>query len=251
VVCPGEIIDFYHEEEPPVTLQVGMIANNGIVLAGDIWRYMNADANRPGSVWSADMSSKITIFENKNMAITRAHDLAQARLVSDAIAGELSSEHWRNPERTIEEIATAALATQPIWRGLQCLIVLGPPSLSLFKVQCATDPETQAKVCTCERSGGLSFAGDCHNPATFWATRYFVPNQARAWTIDELLPLATQIVVDASFITSGSIRALEVVRCDGDGFHQIETERCRVWADEAIRRSGEIERHVFAPLSTS
>ena len=78
-----------------MTLHVGMMGSNGIVLVGDVWTY--TDIKGESSVWAAEARSKITIFGG-DVAISRAHDLTQARLVSDAIGSHLTSEYWENPE---------------------------------------------------------------------------------------------------------------------------------------------------------
>jgi len=228
-----------------MTLQVGMLAKNGIVLVGDVWTY--TDAHGATSVWAAEARSKITLF-GSDLAVSRAHDLTQARMVSDAIGSNLTSEYWENPEARMEEIARSALSSECAWRGVQCLVVLRRPSLALFKVECARDPGGQQNVCSCSRSTGHVFAGDCHNPATFWATRYLLTERTTDHAIKELLPLAVQIVVDAGRINNGSIRGLEIVSCDDGGFHRLSESESRAWAIEATRRGQAIERLVTAPL---
>jgi hypothetical protein len=239
------------DEELPVTMQVGMVGNNGIVLVGDVWTYANVGSLAPPtSIWSAEALSKITIVDGANMAVSRACDMRQAKKVSDAIATELSSEHWQNPESQIERIANNALASEPTWRGVHCLIALKNP-LSLFKLECGTDPITQENVCTCSRSAGHVFAGDCHNPATFWATRYLLTEFTKDWTVAELIPLAVQIVIDAGRINSGSVRGLEIVSCDDSGFTRLSVEKRKAWAVEAEKRSSAVADLIFAPLPDS
>lgn len=113
MVCPGDACIISIQEESPLTLQVGMIANDGILLAGDVWTYVNE--NQEPKIWHGEPISKVGIYEG--MAITRAHDLQQAKMVSDAIAKELLRESWHEPEREIERIAKKALEQQVTWRG--------------------------------------------------------------------------------------------------------------------------------------
>lgn len=257
MVCVGdyetELFIERDDEEDSVTLQVGMMARDGIILAGDVWTIANvggvmaAEARRL-PVWTADATSKITITEDGSMAISRAHDMRQAQLVSDAIATELLRQYWENPEKRIEQIAEAALIPEPEGRGVHCLVALKSPTFSLFKVVCAKEQATKKMRCACTRASGQVFAGDCHNPATFWATRYLLVNPEHDPTVDELLPLAVQIVVDASQINSGSIRGLEIIVGDGDGFRRLPVEQCKAWAAEAAQRARAVEKMVMKPL---
>jgi hypothetical protein len=103
------------------------------------------------------------------------------------------------------------------------------------------------KDCICTRSSGYVFAGDCHNPATFWATRYF--DLAKTWKFEEFLPIASQIIVDAVHVNRGSIRGLELVRCDSRGIQRLSVEECKQWVRESTKRSNAIEKKIVAPLS--
>jgi hypothetical protein len=184
------------------------------------------------------------------MAISRAHDLRQARLVADAISAELSREHWGNPEQQLEAIASSALAREDTWR-VHCLVVLRYPSPSLFKIECGKDSTTRENVCFCTRALGYALGGDCHNPATFFSTRYFLSEPPKDWTVSELVPFAVQMVVDASQINSGTIRGLEVVYCDSNGFHRLSPDECRAWEIEARKRSHTIGTLITSPMPLS
>ena len=162
-------------------------------------------------------------------------------LTSQANTGKI-----QNPE--IEEIARSALASEPAWRGVHCLVVLRKPSFALFKLECAKDPSSQQNLCFCSRSTGHLFAGDCHNPATFLATRYLLTESTTDHTVEELLPLAVQIVVEAARINSGSIRGLEIVCCGSRGFNRLSESERRTWASEATRRSVAIGKLIMSPL---
>src|SRR5271157_5291772 len=133
--------------------------------------------------------------------------------------------------------------------GVCCLIGLKTPDVSLFKLECMRDSKRKPPFCVCSRAVGQVYAGDSHNPATFWATRYLsMDDPERMWSIDEALALAVQIVVDASQINNGSIRGLEIVRGNSEGFRQVTVKDCKAWAAEAIKRSRYIEKLVTSPL---
>jgi hypothetical protein len=93
--------------------------------------------------------------------------------------------------------------------------------------------------------------GDCHNPATFWSTRYFLSEPPKEWATSDLIPLAVQIVVDASQINSGTIRGLEIVYSDSDGFHRLSAEDCCAWEREARNRGAAIMNLIISPLNSA
>ena len=245
-------------EEKPMTLHVGMTTSDDAILVGDVRVYADVTVELPqqgvreSSVWHAEARSKITIADGGNIAIARAHDVTQSRLVTKAIADGLTRAYWNNPEEKLEELAAAALAGEPIWRGVHCLVALRLPSPSLFKIECAKDPTTQQNVCVCHRGDGYMVAGDSHNPSTFFGTRYLQSDPARVWTASELLPLAVQIVVDGGRVSSGPIGGLEIV-CGSSSvpFHRLSVPERQAWSAEAMRRSEKIEKIVSSPFTAT
>jgi len=240
-------------EDTRVTIHVGMLGSDGIVLAGDVQTNTEVTGQmveqaRSPLVWITEPASKIAIEQDGNVAISRARDLRQTRTVASAIAAGLSSEFWINSERKIEHIAEEALGTHP-WRASECLIALNEPYPLLLKLQCYKDPETLDNVCSCEPYIGYAFAGDCHNPATFWAARYFFRDPPKAWTVQELIPFAAQIIVDAGQINSGPIRGLEIVYSDESGFHRLPESENRAPVIEAMKRSKSAGKAITSRLS--
>jgi hypothetical protein len=67
-----------------VTIQVGMLASDGIVLVEDVWTYANVDSPvPPTSIWSAEAVSKISTVDGSNVAVARACDTSQSCVPSD------------------------------------------------------------------------------------------------------------------------------------------------------------------------
>jgi len=129
--------------------------------------------------------------------------------------------------------------------------VLKSPSRALYKVQAIHDPETSRTEITFDKFPRYAFAGDRHNPATFWASRFYSADQAKEWKVSELIPFAVQIVVDAASTNIGSISGLEVVYCDDAGFHCFSDLENRRWEAEAARRSREMESLLVSPFPES
>jgi hypothetical protein len=233
LLCPS-----LREGELRVTMQVGIVAEDGIVLASDIWTHGNVTGEMRAAsvalpVWKGEPASKI-MLSGRSVAISRAHDIRQARLVSSALAEMLPEKHFVGIEQEMERIASEALKEEPVYRGSQCLIAMLNPEPYIFRVQCATDLATNTKVCECDRSSSYLLAGDTYNPATFWSNRFLRPaHQDKKWTLRESILMATQIIVDASLINSGSIRGLEIVCGNKDGFFHIPSLQANALAHEA------------------
>ena len=122
-----------------MTMQIGIVAEDGIVLASDIWTHAEVTdeiraAARTCPVWKGEPVSKIEISRGASgIAVSRAHDLQQARLVSDAIISNLSEEYWEDPVKRLREIASDALSPHPHYKGSTCLVALMKPLPHIFK----------------------------------------------------------------------------------------------------------------------
>jgi hypothetical protein len=222
------VLDFY--EVVPVTMQIGIVASDGIVLASDIWTHTNITdemraASRARPAWKGEPVSKIAADAKSSIAISRAHDVMQARLVADAIAKNLTEDCWHNPEHKIEEIAKDSLKEERNYRGSQCLIALTKPDFRVFRVQCTQHPDTRENVCWCDSSDRYLLAGDMYNPATFWATKHLFNGSYLNWSVRDAIGIATQIIVDACSVSNGSIRGLEIAWGDKNGFRYLPSTR--------------------------
>jgi hypothetical protein len=232
-----------------MTLQIGMILREEVVLVGDIWLHREPPPPSPvkrSDAWMGERGYKVRIADDGKMAMARAIDMYQADLIWLAIREGLSSEYWENPESRIEALTNSALSSERKW-GTHCLLILCEPRPALFKIECGKDSATEKNICQCTRSAGYVFAGDCFNPATFWATRYLPTDYETEWTIEQLTLLGVHIVADASVINSGAIRGLEIVRADRKGVRRSSPEESRSFAKGAAERSRDIGALIMKP----
>jgi hypothetical protein len=83
-------------------------------------------------------------------------------------------------------------------------------------------------------------AGDIHNPATFWTTRYY-----RRAPTETLKRLAAQVVTIAGEINPAGIKGLEIAVSDASRFHLIaedENERLHAQAKALDLEAGQLIR---------
>jgi hypothetical protein len=222
-----------------MTMQVGMMASNGVVLASDTKCSRDA-LNSDGLV--ADDSygcSKIRIDDSGQIAVTCARDMIAATKVADALMSELKPELWENPEQSIREIGRNVMATVGKNLEIECLIGLAKPVPTLYKFQYVQDG---AQI-VCDRIPTFAHTGHALNAAIFWSLCHY-----RKEPIKNLMALASILVVDAAQLNSARIGGLELVYADESGFHRVPLTENERMEREAKRRSERIARQVMKPL---
>jgi hypothetical protein len=208
-------------------MQVGMIGSNGIVLASDTLQWANPLADSVPSrarvsTWMNHTMSKIKISDDRKIAISCSGSLKEAYPLADAIIAGLSEDCRQYPEGRIQEITRTFVASQPRWRGVQCLILLSEPQPALYLLECLPDELTnKAQSPQCCAVPMYAFAGDALNGAIFWAMRYYRDLPPARRSICCLKRLAAQIVADAGALNSASVGGLELVYCDESGVHSL------------------------------
>lgn len=226
-----------------MTMQVGMVANNGIVIASDTLSTREPSRNAPeGTVWYGYNGPKIVISDSCKIAVTCARDMMLASALAEALLEGLTPEHWLNLAPRIRDIASANSARRH-WGAVECLVALVEPSPALFHLQCLE----QGTETFCPQITSFGFAGDRCNAAIFWAMRYYSARSAEVRSVQSLLPLASQIIVDAGRLNSGSIGGLEIVYSDTSRFRRVAESDIRALEAQAESRSKSIEELFFSP----
>jgi hypothetical protein len=232
--------------EPPMTLHVGMVGTDGIVLAGDTLQWANplpdSIPSRAGiSTWMNHTMSKIKISDDRKIAVACAGALKEAYPLADAIIAGLSLGSRQHPEGRIQEITQTFADSQSRWRGVQCLILFSEPQPALYLLECIPDELTgKAQSPQCCAAPMYAFAGDSLNGAIFWAMRYYRILPPAKQAICYLQRLSAQIVADAGALNTGSVGGLELVYCDQSGIHSLSARENYVLLREAQERSADI-----------
>ncbi len=201
----------------PMTMQVGMLASNGIVLASDrkVTRNLTLDQTRDAANLGSDQT-KIEYRSEKRVAISCADDLDAARGLANRIMDGLIN-NCSDEGKVIEAIKQTARETFFEDRHrVQCLIAVECPEWSLFKyTYLPTDSNNPSCPWneTCEKSLSYEFAGNVTNPAIFWAGKYHDDRL----TVEQLTPIAAQLVISARNFDSYAIDGLDIVQCTDNG----------------------------------
>jgi hypothetical protein len=214
-----------------MTMQVGMVGSDGIVLASDTkWHQNDGDA-----VWQAWGSPKIAVNPSGSIAVACAKDMRKGIDMARAIFEQLGSEYWEKPELKLEEISESRSSRHSPHEA-ECLIGLAFPTPRIFHLACGCSES--AALCTpiLDRRA----AGDALNSALFWHMRYYTVKPVR-----ELIRLAAQIIVDAAEISNGGIGGLQIAYTDGSGFRFVSEDRKNAVEAEAKRRGTRIGRIIF------
>jgi hypothetical protein len=128
--------------EPPMTLQIGMLGLDGVILAGDtrvnVPNLSNADAP-----WMSYEGQKIHISKSGRIAVSCAHDLQSGRRVAEAIFAKMSRGDHPSCECEIAEVGAAAAQG----RDIQCMVAFSDPLPSLYIYTHAKVGDSQLNDC--------------------------------------------------------------------------------------------------------
>lgn len=203
-----------------MTMQVGMVGTDGIVLASDTKWIDHVNRAPLTPIRSISSKSKIKISHKRGIVISYARNMETSGPIADSIIAELTDSDMAEPEIPIENLAAKVIKEATEKPGnridVHCLIVLSRPTLRLFRVR------TIGYTAPCEEIIGQAVAGDVENSAVFWPELYY-----RELPVRHLARLAAQFIVMAGKIHSGSIGGLEVVLCDSSGFHRLSADSNR------------------------
>jgi hypothetical protein len=220
-------------EEFPMTMQVGMVGTDGVLIASDT-QLINTprispreDSYLPRQPLNA---RKIMVSHAKGIAISCARVMDTARLIATKIISELGEENLDYPCDSIRAIAAAVLdgIHDSEQRDAHCLIAIALPSPKLYLLYFGDVNGRLGPIC--QKMESSIAAGDHVNSAIFWKERYY-----QRKPIKRLVPLAAHMIVSASKINRGSISGLEIVLCDTSGLHRIKEDLTRKLEAQANR----------------
>jgi len=208
----------------PMTIQIGMIGTDGVLIASDTQCTQDINGVR---VHSNRSKIKISSRQDYPIAVSMAHDMNMAQTVANALISEINS--------PLSDQVFASIADR-VWehrmdRPVQCLIASAKPYPRLFRLHCGIG----ALVTECEESTTVQYAGDTMNAALFWSVRYYKPAP-----IMDLASLAAHLVVVAGRLNNGAIGGLEIVLCDNSGIRPLAPATIRELELKANQRDTSI-----------
>lgn len=222
------------EENIPMTIQVGMVGMNGILIASDtLWTNV-------AKVRHTRNSNKIAVHSEHGIVISRARDFDLSKRVANAIVSDLKEIDFPNPTNVIEALAVKECHTLPEEYQVELLIALYTQIPKLFHLSGG------GSLFCCEEIKDKVIAGDNIN-----ASAYFVERFYERLPINELVPLATQLIVSARLLNPGSFAGLEIVLCDSTGAHSVSPDEIDGFEKQALRLDKMISGEIFSKLTSN
>ncbi len=208
----------FGDEDEPMTMQVVLLCNEGLVFAGDLRQTETTSQGKWVPNWRGYLGTKIKTDGNEKIYIACARNMDYARQIADALIADLiecePTERGRRILTTGEKMAAAS--NDPL--GAECIVMFAAPQPSFFHLRV----DSYGK-CSCYVGINRSIAGDTGNPANFWAERYHTDTLS----IPQLTHLAAHMIVDGGKISCGNIDGLEIIIATDGKFIQ--------WTDEDNR----------------
>lgn len=220
-------------EEIPMTMQIGLLGTDGLVLASDTKWTLRQQLDG-ATVLAALGGSKIAINEAKTIAIACAGDMAKAYRLARAVFDALE----------LEKESDIDVRLRRIWRigseitsdiKPQCLIAFSIPEPTLFLFQWL-DGDSPA----CIPIPTYAFAGDSINAAIYFPMRYYEREETQ-----RLRRLAAHLIVAGGEINSGYIGGFETVCCENGVFERYTGIQNRALENEAKQQTNQIGRFIL------
>jgi len=192
-----------------MTMQVGLIGSNGIVLASDMkWGVpppWDAELVRRGF-----LASKILISDSGKLAVGFAQSMYPAYRAAKRLIAELDDSDERTRDSRIYDIGRDEAGKENVEF---ILAFLEPaPTLRLFQWFNGGKDILNSPV------RESLHTGDHHNPAIAWL-RYY-----KKKPIKKLKLLAAHVVTIAGEISPDGIKGLELIYSNATGFHRVSDD---------------------------
>ena len=213
-----------------MTMQVGMVGSDGIVLAGDMTCTMSPRFAGEGARYRF-CRHKIKISDSRRVAVSSAMEMDIADRIADQIIAGVEGEEPRNRQRRILDIGTSIVNSHDV----ECIAAFLDPVPLLYRFQHGLG----GAHTVCDEICDHIYAGDSVSPAVFWVERY----HSRDLTVSQLIRLAAICSCAAKELNSAIIGGLEVVSSDASGFHLMpddETRALEAQATDWSTRIGEM-----------
>ena len=207
-----------------MTMQVGMIGSDGIVLASDT-RWLRSLVRCEMRTWHTSGGYKIKLSTDQKIAISYAQDMCEGDRIASHLLIVLENIDIHTREQKLRDVAL----TIPDNLAVECFVAFVDPEPSLFLIQHPKDSTLPIIQIVLEKA----FAGDTLNPAVYWAERYY-----RGLPVDKLKHLAAHVIGEAGRLNPTLISGLDIVIGKDGKFSRLlrtETdtllEQSRKWAD--------------------
>lgn len=153
-----------------MTIQVGMVGSDGVLLASDTrWTDESGVWREP---WD---QTKVKIDHKSGIAVSLSGKMITAGRLADAIIAEGNHDWLTSEIGGRQRIGDAVLShVYPGTESCECLVVFMRPSMKLYRLKIAMIDKHWELLA--DPMLGKVFAGDCKNCAMFWVDRYYPHN---------------------------------------------------------------------------
>lgn len=241
----GFVLHSFPEDDFPMTMQVGMVGADGIVLASDKrWGFTGSVAKRlwVGANLSCE-STKLRVSERRGIAIACAADMVSSTKLALAILEKLDDRDVGNPSASIESIARETIRTIYDANPPQLLLMTKEPR-RLYTLRYLLD-EDGKRIPQCLSVDNVGITGHCTNAALFYAERYM--KDLVGMPVERLIPLAAHIIVSAGILNPAGVAGLEIMYCKNGNFVRLSDEQNREWELRSLNWDKQIGELITAP----
>jgi len=215
------------EEELPMTMQVGMRAGDGILLASDTYWTVPPSLGR-SQHWSAGRSgtnsTKFKIDHTKGIAIACAGDMDTAGMIADAIISGWANRAKGNPENVLEDFCDVVPDVDKKTRSMHSCFDASK-SADVFIVNTMPSDENVWEP-WCRSSSTMTIAGDTINSSIYWIEKYYRKWISRSFPMERLIPLAAHMIGQAKALNTAGISGLEILLCNSLGILRLSENSC-------------------------
>jgi 20S proteasome alpha/beta subunit len=207
---PSSGMGFISPEESPMTMQIGIVGSDCVVLASDL-QWFDETGTRV-----TYNSSKIVFDSTKGIAVGCSGS-SISRIVQNRIVEDLAPNDFEFPYQPIKRIVQSVL-TKVSYRDTQWLIVLDTkPRARLFSLQTqGSRPDLFDFI----EVSNKTYAGDAKNPAVFFSEAYYDRGP-----VEQLEMLAAHVILTAPRLNNAGIGGLEILVCDKSGFRMLSPDK--------------------------
>lgn len=231
---------FSVDEEEPVTLQIGIVASDGVLLASD-------KAQVEDSVHSEE--TKIITIPKHGIAYAFSGDRIARR------AGKELESHLLNAQFNRGDVGGALEAIGnivysrysghphfPRWTERRLLVALHPER-QLWELVIDFNSHTR-------RVPDKAVAGGYETTVRYLVSRYLERRPLEKMAMNQLKPFAAHFILEGHSISQFTISKLQIVTVGPDGIKEVEPREIAVLTASSSELSTEIENRLFS-LQTS
>jgi hypothetical protein len=214
---------FSEREEPPVTLQIGMIGSDGFAIVGDTWKHVPAQQR----AWFGYSGPKMFVSASGKSLAAIARSIDASSQVVREVFQRLEGKSGDKTE-AIAEIGTRVAQDLDV----ELFVVFTDPSPEMYFFQ--KEKAGQAK---CELMYGCYPIGDAGNTAYYWIMR----NYDAGLTVNQLVKIGALTVITGAKVNPAMIQDLEVATFDKKGlriWERGESAALKAEAEDIDKRIG-------------